>query len=314
MPEMGNWIDPTASGLERRTDLSLLRAEWKKVTGNLLVTGFLVWIIPVGVLAFYVLGLLMFLVTEDPSSAGIVSVSAGSLTTDMVGVWSLIITFPGNILGRLLPLAFMAVLFAGEYQWGTLRQIVPRSRRSSLILAKVAIATFIVLISYILASLIIGVGQSAGHAMLGLDYGSIFAADELSRLAESYFQHLLLGTLSLLILTGFAAVAAVLTRSILGGLLASFGLSVLEPMSLVFLVVLGRLLNRADLANLYQFAATYHLDNARSWFVAGHPLAPPLPGFAVEPALVISLIALALWIIVPVALAIVLFNRQDITS
>jgi ABC-type transport system involved in multi-copper enzyme maturation permease subunit len=311
---MGNRLEPAASESERRRDLSLLRAEWKKATGNLLLTGFLVWIIPIGVLTFYILGLLVFLVTDDPASAGITSISAGSLTADMVGVWSLIITFPGNILGRLLPLAFMAVLFAGEYQWGTLRQIVPRSRRSSLILAKVAISTFVVLISYILASLIVGVGQSAGHAILGLDYRTLLAGEVLSRLAESYFEHMLLGTLSLLILTGFAAVAAMLTRSILGGLLASFGLSILEPMSLVFLVILGRLLNRADLANLYQFAATYHLDNARSWFVAGHPLAPPLPGFAVEPALAVSLIALALWAIVPVAISIILFNRQDITS
>ncbi len=307
-------LEPTRSRPERRSGLSLLRAEWKKATGNLLLTGFLVWIVPIGLLTFYVLGLLAFLVTDNPESAGIVSISADSLTTDMVGVWSLIITFPGNIFGRLLPLAFMAVVFAGEYQWGTLRQIVPRSRRSSLILAKVATSTFVVLLSYLLASLIIGIGQTAGHAILGLDYGSIFAGNELALFAESYFEHLLLGTLSLLILAGFAAVAAVLTRSILGGLLASFGLSVLEPMSLMFLVILGRLLNRADLANLYQFAATYHLDNARSWFVAGHPLAPPLPGFTTEPALVISLIALALWVIVPVAIAIILFNRQDITS
>ncbi len=85
-------------------------------------------------------------------------------------------------------------------------------------------------------------------------------------------------------------------------------------MSLGFLILLGRLLNRADLGNLYQFAATYHLDNARSWFVAGHPLAPPLPEFTAEPALAVSLIALGLWVVVPVALSIILFNRQDITS
>ena len=47
---------------------------------------------------------------------------------------------------------------------------------------------------------------------------------------------------------------------------------------------------------------------------AGHPLGPPLPGFTAEPALAVSLIALALRIVVPVALSIILFNRQDITS
>lgn len=96
--------------------MSLLRAEWKKATGNLLLTGFLVWFLPVGVLAFYVLGLLVFLVTDDPTTVGIVRVTAESLTASVTGVWSLIIAFPGNILGRLLPLAFMAVMFAGEYQ------------------------------------------------------------------------------------------------------------------------------------------------------------------------------------------------------
>jgi len=96
--------------------LSLLRAEWKKATGNLLLTGFLVWIVPVGILAFYVLGFLVYLVSDDPTAVGIVRVTAESLTASVIGVWSLIIAFPGNILGRLLPLAFMAVLFAGEYQ------------------------------------------------------------------------------------------------------------------------------------------------------------------------------------------------------
>ena len=96
--------------------------------------------------------------------------------------------------------------------------------------------------------------------------------------------------------------------------LAGFGLSVLEPMSLLILVVAGRLLNRMEIVNLYRFAATYHLDNARSWLENGQPLAPPLAGFTAEPTLLISLTALALWIIVLVGLSILFFSRQDLTS
>lgn len=73
-----------------------------------------------------------------------------------------------------------------------------------------------------------------------------------------------LGILSLLIQAGFAALGAMVRRTILGGLLVGFGLSVLEPMSQVVLIVLGRLFDSPQLANLYQFATTYHLDNARS--------------------------------------------------
>ena len=87
-------------------------------------------------------------------------------------------------------------------------------------------------------SLIIGVVQAAGHALLALDYRSILAEDELTQFAQTYLEHLLLGALSLLILAGFMA----------------------------------------------------------------------------EPALVVSLIALGLWIVVPVGQSIILFNRQDITS
>ena len=103
--------------------------------------------------------------------------------------------------------------------------------------------------------------------------------------------------------------ASILTRSILGGLLAGFGMAVLEPMSLVILVIVGRVLNRMEIANLYKFAATYHLDNARSWFVSGQSLPPPLPGFTAEPELVVSLIALVLWVVGLLGIAIVLFNR-----
>jgi ABC-type transport system involved in multi-copper enzyme maturation permease subunit len=183
------------------------------------------------------------------------------------------------------------------------------------------VTTFVVLLSYVFASLIVGVGQTLDHALIDLSYGPPMTLDTILSFAGAYFQHLLLGTFSLLILTGFAAVASILTRSILGGLLAGFGMAVLEPMSSLILVIVGGVVNRIEITNLYQFAATYHLDNARSWFVSGQPLPPPLPGFTAEPALAVSLIALVLWVvgllglaIVLLGLAIVLFNRQDVTA
>jgi hypothetical protein len=294
--------------------MSLIRAEWRKATGNLLLTGFLVWIVPIGLLAFYTIGWIVSLAADDPTGVGITSVSTGNWITDMTGVWSLVVTFPANVFGRLLPLAFMAVLFAGEYQWGTLRFVVPRSRRSSLILTKIGVTTFVVTLSYVLGSLIVGVGQSVAHSMVDLNYGPPLTVDNLFRFAGTYLAQLLLGVLSLLILAGFGAIASILTRSILGGVLAGFGLAVLEPMSQLLLVIAGSVLKRMEIVNLYRFAATYHLDNARSWFVNGQPLPPPIPGFTAEPTLMISLIALVLWVGALVGISIILFNRQDITS
>ena len=160
-----------------KAEMNLLRAEWRKATGNLLITGFLVWIIPIGLLTFFTIGPIVSLVADDPMGVGIASTSSDSWTSDMLGVWSPIITFPFNVFGRLLPLAFMAFLFAGEYQWGTLRFIVPRSRRSLLIVSKAAVTTFVVLLSYVLASLIVGVGQTVSHVMVDLSYGPTLTVD-----------------------------------------------------------------------------------------------------------------------------------------
>ncbi len=78
---------------------------------------------------------------------------------------------------------------------------------------------------------------------------------------------------------------------------------------------IDEVLDRADLVeSADRRVKEYSTGMKQRLGVAGHPLAPPLAGFTAEPALVVSLIALGLWVVVPVAISIILFNRQDITS
>jgi hypothetical protein len=290
----------------------LLTAEWVKTTGNWVLSGFLVWAIPIGLGTFFVLALIISFFSDE-SALAMAATSSGQWTTDMAGIWSLLISYPGNISGRLLPLAFMSVLFAGEYQWGTWRLVLPRSERGAQILAKAVATTMLIVLSYLVASVVMGIGQSLTHSVVGLEYGPPLDASSALEFVRLYTGHLFLGVLSLLILAGFAALGAIFTRSILGGLLVGLGLSVLEPMSQVILLLLGRLLNAPGVANLYQYAATYHLDNARSWIVSGGPLPAPMEGFTAEFGLLGSLIVLVLWVTGLLTFAIVLFRRQDIT-
>ncbi len=120
--------------------------------------------------------------------------------------------------------------------------------------------------------------------------------------------------MSLLILGGFAALGSVTTRSILGGVLAGFGLSVLKPISLVIPTAVSRLTNWPSVVNLYRFAATYHLDNAWSWIATGAPLPPPTAGFTAQYSYPASLLALAVWLLIPILIASGIFRQQDITS
>ena len=140
--------------------LSLLKAEWKKTTSNRMLSGFLIWIYPIGVGAFIAMMVLVSLLSES-SARAMAATSSGQWTTDMLSIWLFISAFPGNIFGRMLPLAFMAVTFAGEYQWSTWKNVVPRSTRSNLILAK-----FVTLSSFIMLSLFLDLADPGGRARI----------------------------------------------------------------------------------------------------------------------------------------------------
>jgi ABC-type transport system involved in multi-copper enzyme maturation permease subunit len=293
--------------------LSLLQAEWKKTTSNRMLSGFLVWVYPVGIGAFSLIMVLTSLLSES-SARAMAATSSGQWTTDMTGIWLFISAFPGNVFGRLLPLAFMAVVFAGEYQWGTWKNLVPRRQRPALILAKYFTLTSFVMLSLFLTSVIIGIGQGLGHAATGAAYGPPLNLETLLDFAPTYGQQALLAMISLVILAGFAALSALLTRSILGGLLAGFGFSVIEPMSLAMLYILGKILNQPDVINLYQYTPTYNLDNLRAWFAHQGAAGAPFAGFTAEPGMGFSVVMLAIWVLGLVALSITIFQRQDITA
>lgn len=293
--------------------LSLLQAEWKKTTSNRMLSGFLVWIYPVGVGAFMLMMLLVSLISESSAQA-MVATSSGQWTSDMSAIWLFISTFPGNIFGRLLPLAFMAVVFAGEYQWGTWKNLVPRSSRPALILAKYCTLTAFIMLALFITSLLSALGQGLGHAMIGEAYGPELNAASLIEFAPTYVQYALLALISLVILAGFAALSALLTRSILGGLLAGFGFSVVEPMSLMLLYLVGKLLARPEVINLYQYTPTYNLDNLRSWFAQQGAATAPLAGFTAQPGMGFSLVMLVIWMLGLVSLSLLIFHQQDISS
>jgi hypothetical protein len=293
--------------------LGLLQAEWQKVIKNYMLTGFLVWLYPVGLAAFFTIAVLAASFSKTAQLA-MVATSSGQWTTDMLGIWALITSFPANIIPRLLPLAFMAVVFAGEYQWGMWKNLVPRSRRTSLILAKFVVLILVVMISLLLSSLVIGAGQGLSHTVAGVAYGPAVTQEVLTNFLGAYAREALLGMVSLVILAGYAALAALLTRSILGGLLAGFGFSVLEPMSFTLLILLGRLLNKPDIINLYQFTPTYNIDNMRSWLASNLPFTQVDPSFTAQPGLAFSSIVLGAWVIGLIILVVSVFKRQDIVS
>lgn len=293
--------------------MRLLKAELRKLTGNRMLISFTVWIFPVGIGAFMLIAILLSFLLEGPARAMALT-SSGTWTSDAAGIWRLVTAFPANILGSLLPLSFMAVGYAGEYAWGTYRSILPRAHRMAIMAAKASALVIVLSGSFLATSALTAIGFAILRPQAGLSYGPSVSGEALAGFGANYLTEMLIGVCGLLILTGFAALAAVLTRSILGGLLASFGLSVLEPMSFAILVVLGRVFDWPEAASLYRFTPSYNLDNARTWLLEGQAFQSPLAEISRAPDLAVSLGLILVWALLLHGLAAWLFNRQDIVE
>jgi hypothetical protein len=292
----------------------LFRAEWTKIVGNRWVAGCLVWVFPVGALAFIIVAALIL--AAFPSARTTTGEQDALLWTDnTIGVWS----FPNNPLGRLLLLGFTGVVFAGEYQWGTWKNIVPRNRRVSLILVKFVTLGTIVVLSFVLMSIIWGVGWGFLMRIAGASYGPAVTSKVLTDFAGDYLLAMALAFTATIIAAGYAALAGMLTRSILGGVMVGLGVTIAESVSVFVLMIIGHFLDIPRIVNLYRLTPGYNLTNVSSWInnnVANRVEVPVTTAHKVilSDGLPFSVVVLALWVIGLIMLTTVLFNRQDITG
>ncbi|MEP0764702.1 MAG: ABC transporter permease [Chloroflexota bacterium] len=293
----------------------LFRAEWLKIAGNRWVAGCMVWIFPLGALAFLLIAGVILLLSS-PARQGFRQDEAALWTEQAIGVWS----FPNNPVGRLILLGFTAVVFAGEYQWGTWKNIVPRNRRFSLVLVKfVALGVFVVL-AFALMSVLWAAGWGVLTRIAGASYGPRVTAEVIRDFAGDYALAASLAFTSTIIAAGYAALAGMLTRSILGGVIVGFAVTFAENLSIVVLLLIGWLLDIPKAVLAYRFTPGYNLLNVASWISEKAPsvVRPYESGTHAEivlsDSLEFSVLVLAAWVVGLILLTGLLFRRQDITS
>jgi hypothetical protein len=290
--------------------LNLIRAEWKKAAGHRWLAGFLIWIFPVGAFVIYILAVVAAIFSESV----IVDFGlADARWTDVTNVWDILSNFPANIVTRMPVLAFVATLFAGEFEWGTWKNILPRNERFALILAKFITFGLYVLCSLAAMSLIIGVGNWISTSIAGLPYGPEPTLDTILKFIGDYTLSAGLAFASTLIVVSFAAFAALITRKIVGGIMIGFLISIIEPNTWLGFLFLGKVFNNPNLINLQIYMPSYSIGNVNSWIRFGH-------AFQMESLITatasfeLSLFMAAIWIIGLVGLVIYVFQRQDIST
>ncbi len=293
---------------------NLYRAELQKIIGNRWVSGLLLWIFPIGALGVVLFVALMALLIDNFDSRFFNEPPLW--TNTMIGVWG----FPTNTLGQMFLIGLTAVTFAGEYQWGTWKNILPRQRRTAVIIVKFLALGSLVVFAFVLMSLIMGIGYGLITKIAGIEYGPTFSADVLGEFAKDYGLQAALAFFAVLITGIYAALAAMVMRSILGGVLVGLGIIIIEPVSAAVLVPIATITERTGILHLIRLTPTYNIDNIRSWVTLDQPSQLFAWIFATNNltashnSISLSLLILSIWVVMGIGLILWLFNRQDISS
>lgn len=296
------------------SQLILFRAEWQKITGNVRAITFLVWVYPITALIFALLVNGLGILLTEFGREQVLS-DPPLWTQRLLDVWTLFNRFPINMFIRMPFLAFAAVLFAGEYQWATWKNIIPRRQRAALILIKFLALGLLILIALTLTSIVWWAGGWLSASLVGLPYGPEVNADVVADFGQTFLLEAAVTFVGTLIMASYAALFAMASRSILASLLLSVGLGIVEFASAILLMLVGRAFERPDLVNLYSAMPSYNLTNVSSWISEGIGSdAGGLPGFTAVLSLPQSAVIVGLWVVGLVTLTALLFRRQDITS
>jgi ABC-type transport system involved in multi-copper enzyme maturation permease subunit len=206
-------------------------------------------------------------------------------------------------------------LFAGEYQWGTWKSIIPRNRRLSLLMVKYVTLGVMTVLTFALMSVIALIGYLLIALVGGVSVEPALSGHVLADFIGDYATQAMLAFLSTLIIAGYTALIAMLTRSMVGGILVGVGAILVETLILpIALVIIGSILDIPSITKSITYLPVYNFSNISSWAVEGHSATMDLGDIMVARSLTFSIVVLAIWVFGLIGLTVAIFRRQDITS
>lgn len=291
--------------------VSMFRAEWLKISGNRWTVAFLIWVFPIGALILMASAVLIALLSPGfRTEQQMMGIDPWHIT--LVKAWEII---NNPIIGRPAILIFTAIVFAGEYQNGTWKNLIPLRTRVALILNKfVTLAVFITL-SFVLMTMIVGVGTGIVAAVMDMDYGLGTVGPVMGDFLGEYFLQMFYVLTSTFIVSCFAALAAMLTRSVVAASIVAILAYFFETLGVILFFLLVDLVTGLELYQIYRFLPSFNLENIMSWARSGDGL-PFVIGEVDYGVLSLeaSILIVIAWAVALIALTIWRFQRQDITT
>jgi ABC-type transport system involved in multi-copper enzyme maturation permease subunit len=287
----------------------LFRAEWRKIIGHRWATGCMIWVFPGIAVLIGVFGVLAAALSSDLQTSLIEE--PARWTDAALSAWAI----PTNVLGRLLLVGFTAVIFAGEYQWNTWKVIVPRTQRVPLILVKFFTVAVFVVLAFALMSLLLTVGIGLISAVAGASYGPDINREVLRDFAKDYGVSMFAAFVTTVIAAGIAALAATITRSILGSAVIGIVVTIGENLLILPLWFLAGLLDADFFQHIYRYTPGYNLNRLIAYMFGEVPEELELQsGALINDTQLFSVMVLAVWMVGLVSLTAYLFQRQDVTN
>ncbi|MDX2077300.1 MAG: ABC transporter permease [bacterium] len=289
---------------------ALFRAEWLKLAGNRWAVTFLVWIFPISAL-FLSVGAVVIALFARAGSPETLQDMGQFLTTWQGGFLSAWM-FPNSEIGRFTIIIFTAIVFAGEYQHGTWKNLITRRPRWVIMLNKFFTLAVFITIAFIMMSVFVGIGSIILAQIVRHDMG-VFNGNTLGKFIRDISTQMALTLVITFIATGYTALAAMYTKNIIGTIFTSLLITLGEP-SVLLLISLGRSLLHIDLFPLFLLTPTYNFSSIRNAEMGYETFIPLAPEGFVPFSVGVSWLILIGWIVFLIALSIRNFIRQDITA
>ncbi len=288
--------------------VSMFRGEWLKISGNRWATTFLIWIFPVGVAVMAIGAVFFALVSEDFR----VGVSVAEWDRNILFVWPAV---NNPFVGRIAVLIFAAIVFAGEYQYGTWKNLIPMRRRVMLLLTKYITLAVFVTLAFVLMTVVQGLGGWVLSGIIGSDYGLDQFGNKLGPFLEDYVVELLYTFAGAFFAASYAALAAMFTRNILATVIISMIIFIAEAVGILLILAFLSWIFSTDLFQVYYFMPTYNLENIVAWGRTGEviPFGESDSQYVVPTVLGSVGIVLG-WATVLLTVTLWRFQRQDIQS
>jgi ABC-type transport system involved in multi-copper enzyme maturation permease subunit len=290
--------------------VQVFRAEWEKIFGNRFMAMFLIWIYPVGTVTMLALTALVSVLSADARET--IRLAPPTWMDQALLTWTIV----NSEIGRLFVVALAAQVFAAEYHHSMWKNLLPRRPRMHLFLNKFLTMGVIVLVAFVSMSVIAGFGSGIVIWLAGGTYGPAPTPELLGEFLPVVGNELLVAFLAAIFATCYAALACVITHSMVMATLAALLITVGEQTIPIILLWIGTLANAPELGKLWLWFPGYNLGNLASWGRDGQGYVPLfLQSINVEaPTALTSLAVIIVWLAFLIGVSTWYFRRQDIMN